>query len=382
MSFVPAALAELRAKLLHAREIATAVEEVIGFLDANVGKTVTVPADSVPDGAREPMFRVPGEPARVVLVTLEDESDAEIVRAVAADLMRASELLQAEEERRALGAALREKDALLQQTTDALFRDAAEIVRVLGELERRDTAIKDELQRALKFQRATIDHLPAHPGFVFDAVYLAADLISADFYDIAVLGSDHIRIFVADATGHGIAAGLATMFIKAEYESLKFVRDTPSALVESMNDMLTSRYERLDLRCTGICIDVHPERGKMVFTSAAHPGPLLVRENGPEQLSGGNTFLGLRAGVPFTPVEVPIAPGDLVIAYTDGLLDAAAPSGATFGRSSIEALATKARQDPSSFGSLVVSGLAEFVGEGRKLSDDVTAVAVALLRSD
>src|SRR5262249_1026274 len=151
--------------------------------------------------------------------------------------------------------ALEKKEALLQQTTDALFRDAGEVVRVVGELERRDAAIKAEMHRALRFQRAMISPLPKHERLVFDAVYLAADLISADLYDIAVLGPDHVRMFVADATGHGIAAGLATMFVKAEYEAHKRVCGTPSALVSSMNEVLTSRYETLDLRCTAICID-------------------------------------------------------------------------------------------------------------------------------
>jgi serine phosphatase RsbU (regulator of sigma subunit) len=400
-------LAELRARLIHADSVAEATEAVTAFLVANIGTTALLPRYGMPEeatrrvrrvtldeapaavrtwmlatGSRDAMsFPIDGAPPSLALVDAKDGGDDALVREVAVDVNRAIALIKARQNETHLTKTLREKDALLRQTTDALFRDAGEVVRVLGELERRDAAMKAELHRALRFQRAMIAPLPSHERLMLDAVYLAADFVSADFYDVAILGPDHVRVFVADATGHGIAAGLATMFVKAEYEAQKRVCATPSELVASMNDTLTSRYETLDLRCTAVCIDVHPARGTMLFTSAAHPGPAVARSNSVELLPGGNTFMGLQAAVRFSTVETTIEPGDLVIAFTDGLLDARSANGASFGRQNLERLARDARAEPALFGSLLVSDLSSFVGEGKTLLDDVTAVALSLRTS-
>jgi serine phosphatase RsbU (regulator of sigma subunit) len=235
-----------------------------------------------------------------------------------------------------------------------------------------------ELRRALRFQRAMIAPLPYHERIGFDALYLAADVISADFYDVALLGPDHARLFVADATGHGIAAALATMFVKAEYETQKRSCETSSELIGSLNDVLTSRYETLDLRCTAVCVDIYPERGFMAFTTAAHPGPAVIRPSGAEFLAGGNTFMGLQTSATFRSSEIALEPGDLVIAFTDGLLDASNAAGEPFGRERLSAIARRGQQAPSQFGSFVVNELSSFVGEGRTLLDDVTILGAWL----
>jgi two-component system, sensor histidine kinase LadS len=296
-------------------------------------------------------------------------------------------LLRAEREVESLRAALASSEALLRQTRDALFRDAGQVVRALGELERRDAAMNAELHRALRFQRAMIEPLPVDDRVSLDAIYLAADVISADFYDVAFLGEDHLRIFVADATGHGIAAGLATMFVKAEYAAHKRSCPTPASLVGAINDVLTSRYETLDLRCTAICVDVHPTARRLSFSSAAHPGPMIARTGVIDHLPGSGAYIGLRASIEFPSVETTLEPGDLVIAFTDGLLDASDVAGKVFGIDRVTALARSARASSREAGRgepvnglarALVNELSAFVGEGQTLLDDVTVVALAL----
>lgn len=398
-----ARLAELRGALLHAETRAEAIHAAVEFLVRDVGPTVVLPGDiavgagrlhveTAPEDAAASMramavdeaicIALPGgTPPSFVLVgstSAAAQADEATVRAVTFDLSRAIDLVESRDEVGGLRKSVREKEVLLRHTTEALFKDVHTVVSALGQLERRDAAMKEELHRALRFQRATIDRLPTHERLLLDAIYLAADVISADFYDVSVLERDHVRLFVADATGHGIAAALATMFVKAEYESHKRSSPSPSALLGAMNDVLTSRYEMLDLRCTAICVDIHPEARRMLFSSAAHPGPAVARADGVEFFPGAGTFIGLRSSIAFATVETRLEPSDLVVAFSDGLLDAGAAGGQAFGRDRVSALASRAREEPMLFCPRLVSELSEFVGEGRALLDDVTVVALSL----
>lgn len=271
------------------------------------------------------------------------------------------------------------RDALLRQAGNAMMRDADEIVRVVSALEQREAAINADLHQALTFQRAMLTRMPVHDEVALDAAYLPAELISGDFYDVSVLGPDRIRVFVADATGHGIAAGLATMFIKSEYEAIKRSPCGPGALLSTMNESLASRYRRLELRFTALCVDVYPSRRCIRYAPAAHPGPILARPGGPEILQSGGTFVGVATGITFAEHDAAFAAGDVMLAHTDGLLDAEAKNGETFGEQrTLDVLARAAAT--GSVCPPLVRAVADFVGVGRGLTDDIAVVSVAFPR--
>jgi sigma-B regulation protein RsbU (phosphoserine phosphatase) len=220
--------------------------------------------------------------------------------------------------------------------------------------------------------------LPTVGGLEIEAVHLAAETISGDTYDVAPIDRETVRVFVADATGHGVAAGLVTMFIKSEYEAHKRIAAGPGAVLTAMNEVLASRYANLELRFSAICADVHVRDRRLVHASAAHPGPALLRAHGATLLPGGGTFVGLMPGVAYADEEAALEPGDALVFFTDGLLDATAPGGAPLGeRRALEMLAA-AHRARAGITPALVRGLSAFVGEGRALEDDVTLVAITL----
>src|SRR4051794_33676299 len=91
-----------------------------------------------------------------------------------------AELVEAVARAEDLRGQLADRDALVQRAGEALVRDAAEVVRVVAELERKDASLKSDLQEALRFQRAMIAPLPSDPRMELEAVYLAAEVISGD----------------------------------------------------------------------------------------------------------------------------------------------------------------------------------------------------------
>jgi serine phosphatase RsbU (regulator of sigma subunit) len=307
-------------------------------------------------------------PSKALAIGVENRKDVPWIELATTLVLRAVEL-------EAVTRTLAERQSLLERTLSALDKQGREAVRALGELERRDATMKAELHRALRFQRAMIAPLPRPRGMVLDAVYLAAEIISADFYDVACFPDGKLRIFVADATGHGIAAGLVTLFVKAEYETHTRTSDDPSVLMATMNRAL-SRYSALDLRCTALCIDIEGSVAR--YASAAHPGPAVAHASGVEQHRGGNTFLGLTEGAVFPSSEIPLAPGDLLVAFTDGVTDAIDPRGEPFGARRLSTVLEQVRAHPERFATTLVGTLGDFVGVGRQLADDVSAVAVSM----
>lgn len=276
--------------------------------------------------------------------------------------------------------ALARRDELVRQAGDALMRDAHEVVRVVAELEQRDALIHADLQQALRFQKAMIAPPPAHERLSTSAIYLAAEMISGDFYDVALLGRNWVRIFIADATGHGVAAGLATMFIKSEYEAQKRISQSPAAVLRSINEQLSSTYCNLELQFTALCMDLDIATGRLCYASAAHPGPMMFHAAAVTSLPSGGPFVGVTTGVDFPEHEVDLEPGDMLVAFSDGLLDATAPDGSSFGETRIADALSAVNGDGGEACPALVRALASFVGEGRGLPDDVTIVALSIAR--
>jgi sigma-B regulation protein RsbU (phosphoserine phosphatase) len=265
---------------------------------------------------------------------------------------------------------------LLDEAGQTIVRDSAQLVRVLSELERSETTTKAQLQQALRFQRALQSNQLADPRISVQTIYLPAEIISGDVYDLAVVEESLVRVFVADATGHGVAAGLATMFIKSEYEAQKRVQGGPAEVLRAMNELLTSRYANLELRFTALCLDVHLDERRIVYAAGAHPGPLVVRSSGVQELPTGGTYLGLVREGSFPENSVEFTRGDALVAFTDGLPDADTVDGALFGSERVKTVVAEAHASGKVPSALLVERLSAFVGEGRRLPDDVTIVAL------
>jgi serine phosphatase RsbU (regulator of sigma subunit) len=391
--------ARLRHQLLRASTVEAAVDAGVtalrDLLDLAAESTVTfVRSGAAPevDEAEAHAFRVcsaGGVEHGTLLVggrglALSDATGDD-ARVVADDLAHALDnaaALAAAREVSRLRAALEGRDHLVRQAGDALIRDAHEVVRVVAELEKRDAIIHEDLQQALRFQNAMISPLPARLGIAMSALHLAAETISGDFYDVTFVTPETLRIFVADATGHGIAAGLATMFIKSEYEAEKRDARRPAAILSRINERLAAAYRNLELQFTALCIDVDVSARRMVFASAAHPAPILLRAGRRRPLESGGPFVGVMTGVEFPEHEVALDAGDMLVAFSDGLLDATSAEGVAFGEAAVTHALASAQGDGSEACPALVRALAAFVGEGRGLPDDVTVVALSLAASD
>lgn len=183
------------------------------------------------------------------------------------------------------------------------------------------------MSKALQRSLAPIE-LPSIDGVDLAALYLPFsrdDEVGGDFYDVFPHGDGSWGMVVGDVSGKGPEAaavmGLAAHTIRAvaRYES------RPSAVLMALNDILLAA-ERVpsDRFCTACELRLHtePDHVRVTIALAGHPAPLVVRADGRVEPAGRpGTLLGSFSDPQLHDILVDLAPGDVLVAFTDGLIE-------------------------------------------------------------
>ena len=202
--------------------------------------------------------------------------------------------------------------------------------------------------------------------------------ISGDFYNFFELPDHRTAVVIGDVTGHGTAAA----FLMATTQLL--VRNTlpnscdPGRCLEEVNHQLTNQVFNGQFVTMQILV-IDPATGEVDIATAGHPAPLV---------SEGESFQSvtiepqLVAGVDPTgkyPTErFSLRPGDSILLYTDGVVEAEDPAGNRLRLSGLVSALTGRMNDAESLLQRAVSAVNTF-RRGQDLLDDLTMVAVHLI---
>jgi hypothetical protein len=194
------------------------------------------------------------------------------------------------------------------------------------------TRARDELEVARELQRDLLPtEAPALADYEFAFSYRAANTIGGDYYDFVPLPDGRMVLLIGDASGHGMAAALL-MAISDTTIHIGLEKDpSPLAVAALVNRALvrTGGTRAFMTLFVGL---LTPDSGHLTYVSAGHPFPLLRRADGTVLRLGKGSFpLGLREAIDLESAAVEIAPGDLLVLYTDGVPEAVDPDGESFG---------------------------------------------------
>jgi serine phosphatase RsbU (regulator of sigma subunit) len=248
-------------------------------------------------------------------------------------------------------------------------------------LARTQGVLTEELRYARDFQRSILPPPPRVDGAETEATYRPLGHVGGDLYDLDVTdGGDRLLALVVDATGHGVAAGLTTMLIKAQYDELKQSTGRPRELLAALNDRMARDYGDLEVRFTAVCASLDLRDGLLRWATAAHTGPCIVRGGELIESEGGGPFVGLVPGEVYPERETRLAPGDGFYLYTDGLTEHWNGAGEIFGEARLAAAIADAHARGAAAGPEACARLAAFAGAGGAdaLNDDATLVGVRL----
>lgn len=192
-----------------------------------------------------------------------------------------------------------------------------------------------ELEIAASIQRNLLQRrLPATPGVSLFPLQRQANLVGGDWYDVEAT-SDTLTVVVGDASGKGIGAALLATVALSVLRAERGLGAPARRIIERANEALIDATDP-DSFTTCIYADLHTVSGRLRWLNMGHPPPFLLRRTG--ELATGDYLEGPRnrvlgwfddPGVEETIVM--LQPGDRLILYTDGFLEAKRPDGETFG---------------------------------------------------
>lgn len=209
------------------------------------------------------------------------------------------------------------------------------------DLARRHEQMQAELKLAQQVQLGFLPRdFPRRDRLLFDRFYITSEVLGGDLFDVFAIDHDRVAFYMADVAGHGVSAALISGLLKMAVTSLREGAGGPGSL--------TAQPGRVLARINALLLDELPDcefitmvyavldLGNNVVTvaSAGHPPPFLIRRAAGRaevwSIENG-TALGLLPDPGYPEQEQHLQPGDSLLFYTDGLVEAMDPDGVEFG---------------------------------------------------
>ena len=243
-----------------------------------------------------------------------------------------------------------------------------------------------QIERELNLaRRVQADLLPSaetiSPYVDFSAECISAWQVGGDFCDVFHVAEDRTALVLGDVSGKGISAALLMALIHGAIHSVSWTRSTQDHVNASrqLNTLLCQKtaIERFTSLFWGY---FDPQRSTIQYINAGHLPPLLLRKTNNEleihRLETGGPVMGLLPGANFQQGEEFVAPGDLLVAFSDGVVEATSPSGEEFGDKRLIAVIQELWDSSASdIRNAIHARLKEFTGNA-PVDDDQTLIVV------
>lgn len=243
------------------------------------------------------------------------------------------------------------------------------------------------VQKELELGRRTqADFLPAQlpqpAGWHIAAVFHPAREVAGDFYDAFPLADDRVGLVIADVCDKGVGAALFMVMIRSLIRA--FAEQTaPLDAVRLTNSYITRHHHNtrshLHMFATLFFGLLDPATGLLTYINAGHEPPVLINATGIKAvLEPTGPAVGFMRQSTFAQQQVSLAPGDMLLAYTDGVTEARSATGALFGE---ERLMTLINQPAASVAAVLerVEHTIRAYTEERAPADDITMLGVQYL---
>lgn len=270
---------------------------------------------------------------------------------------------------------------------DEVVRLRSEVGRLTTEVARLESSVghlSGRLERELAIARGIQVSLmprvfPQPAGWRIASVYRAAREVGGDFFDAYDLPArpGKVGFIVADVTGKGVTAALVMAFTRAVLRAAAYNGTGPGDALVRTNRVLV-KDAVTGLFVTAFAGEFDTATGDLRYASAGHEPPLLVRAGGEVAELPLPDAMMLGAFPDFEAVEttVRLEPGDLLMAYTDGVTDAWNHDKARFGdRRFADALGAVAGRGPDGAVEGVLAAIDAF-SAGMEAADDITLLAI------
>ena len=277
------------------------------------------------------------------------------------------------------GASFTEED---QRLLAIIAGQSAQIVENarLYEEEQALQRMKEEVRLAATIQMDLLPKSsPTIPGYDIAGKSIPAQLVGGDAYDFIPVDETHIAVCLADVSGKGLPASLLMANVQATLRGQTLASSTAAVCVQRANTLLhqstssdkfvTLFYSRLDTA-----------NHTLTYCNAGHDNPFHFSGNrAPARLGTGGRVLSIMEDFPYSEEAVPLAPGDVIVVYSDGITEAVNPAAVQFGDARIESIVSGCRsQDAAGIIESIIGAVRTHAGTAPQ-ADDMTIVVIKRL---
>jgi sigma-B regulation protein RsbU (phosphoserine phosphatase) len=256
----------------------------------------------------------------------------------------------------------RERQRELELKLAALQKDYADLHTALFEA-------------AQVYRRLCAPRLVRHDDFEIASEIFAGRYLPGDFFTVEA--ADGVAILaLGDICGKGLAAGMWTTHLAGLVGTHTAAGSEPQAIVAGVNRDLC-RMSFVAPLVSLFLARLDPATGRLDYSNAGHPSPLLLRADGRlESLSDGGPLLGAIPGASFAGGSVLLGAGDVLLACSDGILESRNGADQEFGWERLEAQLRSAQTGSAEAVLFSVLGAVQDFAAARPLADDMTLVIV------
>jgi serine phosphatase RsbU (regulator of sigma subunit)/anti-sigma regulatory factor (Ser/Thr protein kinase) len=273
------------------------------------------------------------------------------------------------------GPAVRVAQLVRQQQLEALARERLEA----------------ELRIARLVQQTLLpQELPTLDGWHIAAHYRPARSVGGDFYDFIHYNDGRLALVIGDVTDKGVPAALVMASTRATLRGVAFDYSsaqvsasaqgmTPGDVLARANDLICPDIPpKMFITCFYAILD--PQTGLLHYANAGHDVPYVRRGNTTIELRARGMPLGLLPGMPYEVAELQLEPGDSILFYSDGLVEAHNPQHEMFGFPRLSEYVASHAGGAALIES-VLEELEVFTGPNWEQEDDVTLVTLERVAS-
>jgi sigma-B regulation protein RsbU (phosphoserine phosphatase) len=204
--------------------------------------------------------------------------------------------------------------------------------------ERRLLSIENELEIARNIQNSILPaSVPELENIRVCAAYHPMTSVAGDFYEFVVVDRHHAGFLIADVSGHGVPAALIASMIKVAMQSVSVQAGDPAQVLRGLNRVLSNQLRGQFVTAAYLWLDMENRRAR--YSSAGHPPLLCWRASGGgelQRLESNGLLFGVLPDTEYPNLDFDVSPGDHLLLYTDGIVEAENAAGEAFGDSRLE----------------------------------------------
>ncbi len=280
----------------------------------------------------------------------------------------------------------RDQLGMLAESFNSMTSSVEDLLQEAAEKKR----LEEELRIAREIQMSLLPTGPVTtPGLAVTALSVPAREVGGDYYDFVELGARRLAILVADVSGKGTSAAFYMAELKGLILSLSRIYQSPKQLLIEVNRIMSANLDpRSFITMTYAVLDL--DAGTFTYARAGHTPLIYVPAGHPGQreaqvLTPNGLVLGLQLeGIETKFVDLleecslPVAGGDLLVLFTDGITEAMNESGDLFGESRLSRLIEEHGHLPSEeLRERIIRDVEAFVGAADQ-HDDMTMVVLKI----